>query len=946
MSVERFRVQGVEVVLAPGLNLLVCPTAEAHSAIWSSLAPVIAERTSADKPGRDLLDAFIIDGSEWAALSRLCSRARVGEAVIAAGMIGGRRLPAVKLQLEEAMRSVYAPRVRAPLLNRALAELDTVQRELRALGDPVQRAAQLQQRAAAQTTRAQNARAQLERLEAEREALGRIEAVLPDLERLDALSSELSRLEDVRSFPRDGADRLERVRRQAEALEQTLCGLDEQTRSIEQRWAAITRPDADRVVDRISVLLDVQRLWAVQLRALPERIDTVKARRREVERALEKIERGENLLARAATDDAKMFLDQRALFSGTATAVRERIEAEVRRLTTETVSLAPRTTREKVQQQLTKLKGVGDLTQRLGAVGNDIERNVRDRAEAERTIPRKPRNLLGAAPVAIGVVVALALGVLLGPKALPWALGAAVALAFGWAVMRPRHRRALQRWRDALAAREKRLRAATSLEQLLEEELQSLSTQRIRAAFEAGIPENAVPERVEAREQELRNLLAQIERREEVGQQMEAWASLIAQASHEENRARVDRHVAEASLSALERELAADLWDSASLLRKRLAQFRVEEAALAVDWAACARAGELVMQAARRLGVSVREPGMAAEGLALLQASLTEAAREVTALREVLLRTSSERTRVLLERAEVAESRAALLANGGVGDTGTYRLRSQRAERFDQANLEFAAVRARLEAAWSGDLEELRARLLEAGGPRGVERGRARLAERIARLGGQAGRLEQEAARARAQLEQWEKEDVVSTLRAREVSLQQTASDALAAWARDRLALGLVERRLHAWRRAHRTRTVDVASRIFGRLTGGEYVHVRLTGPEDASLVVSDAQFNPVSVDDLPRSARELLYLAFRLASIEGLSTPPSLPLVINTALTGFGPGELRNIARVLVGIADDCQVIVLTRQPRLRDIFEEEGAHALELEVDELPPGDQRAAS
>ncbi|MGA9519902.1 MAG: hypothetical protein WBV82_00475, partial [Myxococcaceae bacterium] len=430
MSVECFRVQGVEVVLAPGLNLLVCPTAEAHSAIWSSLKPVIAERTSADKLGRDLLDAFIIEGAEWAALSRLCSRLPVGEAVISAGMIGGRRLPAAKLQLEESLRAVYAPRVRAPLLNRTLAELDSVQRDLRALGDPVQRSAQLQQRAAAQTTRAQHARAQLERLEGEREALGRIEALLPELERFDARSSELSRLEDARSFPRDGAGRLEMVRRQAEALEQTLRGLDEQTRSIEQRWVTITRGDADRVVDRIAVLLDVQRLWAVQLRALPERIDTVKSRRREVERALEKAERGERrkgseaqrekALARDAVDDAKMFLDQRALFSGTATAVRERIEAEVRRLTTETVALAPRTTREKVQQQLSKLKQVGDLTHRLGAVGNDIERNARDRAEAERTIPRKPRNLLGAAPVAIGVALALALGVLLGPKVLPW----------------------------------------------------------------------------------------------------------------------------------------------------------------------------------------------------------------------------------------------------------------------------------------------------------------------------------------------------------------------------------------------------------------------------------------------------------------------------------------------------------------------------------------------
>ncbi len=950
MSVERFGLQDVEVVLAPGLNLLVCPTAEAHASTWAALKPVIADRAPADGDARDLLAAFIIEGTEWADLSRLCSRLPVGEAVVAAGMVGGRRLPLVKLQLEEAIRTLYSPRVRAPLLNRTLTELDAVQRELRVLGDPVQRSLELRQRATAQTTRAQNARAQLERLEAERERLGRIEALLPDLARLDALSSELGRLEDVRTFPRDGAGRLERVRRQADALDETLRALESQFRDVEQRWAAITRPDADRIVDRIAVLLDVQRLWAVQLRALPERIETVSARRRELESELARIEGPEasrkDALVRAALDDARMVLDQRAVFSGTATAVRERIEAEVRRLTTETVSLAPRLTRAKVQQQLTRLKQVGDLTQRLGAVGAEIERTERERTEAARTTPRRPRNLLAAGPVAVAIALTLtAAGILRGPALTPALAGVAV-LALGWAVMRPRHRRALQRWRDACVAREKGLRSAASLEQLLQEELQALATQRIRAAFEAGIPENALPERVEARAQELQNLLARIERREEVGQQMEAWASLIAQASHEENRARVDRHVAEASLSAIEREFSGDAWDVEFLIRKRLTQLKAEEAALAADWSACARAGELVMQASRGLGVSVREPGQASEGLEALRASLSESAREVSELRAEALRISAERARLLLERAEVAESQSALLANGGVGDTGTYRLRSQRAERFDQATVELAHLGARIEAAWRNTLEDLRTQLSEAGGPRGVERGRARLAERIARLGGQAGRLEQEAARARAQLDEWEKEDLVAKLRGREASLQTTASDAVVAWARDRLALGLIQHRLQSWRRAHRARTIDAASRIFGRLTGGAYVHVRLTGPEDASMVVSDAQFNPVAVDDLPRSTRELLYLAFRLASVEGLNTPPSLPLVINTALTGFGAEELQNIARVLAGIAGDCQVLVLTRQPRLREIFEEEGAHALELDFELDEVAERRVAS
>jgi hypothetical protein len=951
VSVERFEVQRVELVLAPGLNLLVCPTAQTRALVSEAVTHELGAMLPEGAEGRALGDALVFSAADWKQLRRMCARAPLGEALVAAGMVGGRKLPWVRAELRARAAALYQPGGRSAVLNRVLRELGQVQTELRGLGDPAARVAELRLRVEALGVRSGQARSQLGRLELEREHLGRLEAHLPELVRLDALEAELARLEDVRAFPRDGAGRLETLRGQAAALEAKWEELQVTWSDLEGRWQPVEGSSADGTVDRVSVLLDVNRLWSVQLRALPERMDAVAARRRDLEGASASALGAQGL--EGGLQDAKLLLQHREVFFRTARAVRERIEAEVRRLTSEAVSLSPTVSRSQLQAQRAALAQYGPAQAALAGAQAALEALVAQRQQAENTPLPEPAPLLPARrafPVAggligLGLIAGIATGGTAGALAALFALALGGAVIGAWALLRPRHLEAQQAHGVALAGRQQRLAQLAAQQQEKGAELERLAQQRARTAAAAGLTDGAGPEHVQLRGAELDLLGAQVHRREQIGRQMEAWASLMAQTSAEEGRARVDRHVAEARQSTFERELKAQAAAGPVSVgaHKRLVQLRVEDAALAADWAACAKAGELLLASARALGISVHEPGQVPSALEQLLASLQDTAEQVRSLWQQRLEVLDQQVGCARQRAELAVALHALLEDASAPDDAAFLDKSQRAERFDQAAAEAATLRNALQTAPGQTVGALRQAVLKAGGPRGVERGRARLAERIARLGGQAARLDEEARRAREQLEAWEKGEAIAALQARSAALTSQADDALAHWARERLALGLVELRLSAFRKEHREEVVGLASRNFGRLTGGAFVHVALAGPDDASLVVTDEALRPQPVDGLPRRLRELLFLAFRLAALEQAGVDGRLPLLVDAALTGFARQEHERIAWVLAGLSAQRQVIVLTIQPALRELFEAQGAHALEL--DDLAALDTRSA-
>jgi uncharacterized protein YhaN len=946
VTVERFCVQGLEYVLAPGLNLLVCPSDPALNQVYAALCEQAAAMLPAPLDREAWVDAFTFTPGDWRALGRHCALRPVGEVLVAQGMLGGRRYPGVRHRLLAELSEIWAPRASGPALNRTLAALGRTQKDLRALGDPQARVRDLREKSRALGARCDAAAAQLQRLEEEAALASRLDAALPALGTLDGLLAERASLGEVADFPRDGQGRLEAQKRALAEAEA------ERARLLAQVPAKAARPsgaDPEAVVDRISVLLDVHRLWDVQLRALPERIDAT-ARRRSVAEAEGPQPSGPDAVtayARCAAlslEDARAALAHRRAFDDTARAVRERVEAEIRRLTSEALALSPTADRARLRAERDALDELPRL--REAADGARRAQQAAQKALEDRQRSREPRpgELFGLPAAVAGGTCALAAGLAgaaLSGMGWPALLlgGAAAAGAGGLhALSRARHRTTMQAFGARAALFEADVQRLTADVRARTADRDAAAAALRQTAGVAKVSEDATAERLEARAHALWASMEEVARREAVGRQLEAYAALMATAAAAEQRARVDRHVAEARVSTLERELAAgdggSLRQLPALRKKRALSLRVEEGALAADWQACARAGEVLLAAARALGVSVRDLGAVPFALESLQSALGAQAEQLRAERKARLEVLARLTRCLAERADAADAVVSLLRHGRAGDEADFARKSQKAARLDRLEVERVEAVAAVEASARMPLEEVRAQLAAHGGAGALARRRSRLAERVTRLRGQLGRLAEERSRAEAELTAWERGDAVQTLRAREATLDAEARTLLERWARARLALGMVEARVTGWRRRRRERVVALASRELGRLTDGAWVHLGLTGEDDDSLIATDAELRQVPASALAGPVRELAALAFRLAALEEhAQRQVAPPLIFAGALAGFEPDSLGRIARVLGGLSEARQVVVLTRRPLVRELFEAHGAHGVELD-------------
>jgi uncharacterized protein YhaN len=173
----------------------------------------------------------------------------------------------------------------------------------------------------------------------------------------------------------------------------------------------------------------------------------------------------------------------------------------------------------------------------------------------------------------------------------------------------------------------------------------------------------------------------------------------------------------------------------------------------------------------------------------------------------------------------------------------------------------------------------------------------------------------------------------VAALRAQEEALLAQAQGLGAAWARARLGLLLLEEARERFEREQQPAVVRLAEATFGLLTGGRYSRVFLEHGPDKALRVADKAGRALAPEQLSRGTREQLFLAFRLAVAEDFGRRNvALPLILDDVLVNFDPGRAERAVEALARLSARHQVIALTCQPSVRELFARAGARLTEV--------------
>lgn len=383
---------------------------------------------------------------------------------------------------------------------------------------------------------------------------------------------------------------------------------------------------------------------------------------------------------------------------------------------------------------------------------------------------------------------------------------------------------------------------------------------------------------------------------------------------------------------ALSAASALTLWRDAAALRQRLLDLRTDEEEFTVTEAACEAVTARLLGEAGAAGLP---PGPAE----------TVAARVSVALEEVRSRAADQRhldgqrgellaEKARLDQLVMEEDQAweALLAEGGCQDEATFRRRAAQARRYAELAGRAREHGQRVQALTGLGEDAARDAVHAAGGEAGLKDRLAALREQHRTEGERHKAVLTEQGSLKAQLSQWENDDRVSRLRIQEETLRAKAAELATRYAADRLTLALLGRARRRFEEEQQPRVIQLASELFSELTAGRYRRVFIPAGEARELRVSDGA-KDWSAEQLSRGTREQLFLAFRLAVIRDFGeTRGALPLITDDVLVNFDPERARGAVRLFARLAEAHQVIAFTCHPWLRELFEAEGAHVLEL--------------
>jgi len=230
---------------------------------------------------------FAFGLEEAADFDALAEEGNVAEALFAAGMRGARRLPFALEELRRSSESIFTPKGRREL-NQVLADLEEVQRQLRAIGDrPAQYFEALDRLKAIEgdLTAAETSSRQLS---GERAEVARLNGATEDLRHLEHLELELGAFPPLESFPVDATLKLEKLLVQLGRARAEMEQAAAEQKRLQQTLAAISIPE--KLVDAepgARAALDSFRSRIEQVRSLKARAEALALRRAELEESLQ-----------------------------------------------------------------------------------------------------------------------------------------------------------------------------------------------------------------------------------------------------------------------------------------------------------------------------------------------------------------------------------------------------------------------------------------------------------------------------------------------------------------------------------------------------------------------------------------------------------------------------------------------------------------------------------
>ncbi|TSC24122.1 AAA family ATPase [Corallococcus sp. Z5C101001] len=946
------------------------------------LPETLLDQALADVPRELFFEVFAFRLDELSSFQRLAQQRGVSEALFAAGMQGARRLPEAVEQLRKGAEGLYAPRGQKPELNRVMKELEDVQQALREAGD--RPALYFSTRDRLSECIEEGHALEVARKEVERELdhASRLESALGDLVVLARDRAELSTLPVLDTFPPGAETRLEDVlqrrktyRAQQAQLQERLAPIEEARRRLAEPWPVRERAESLRAA------LGTFSGHSEQLRALPARKASLTSRRRQLEQTLGELGLAVDACGLLALDlgaRARGELESLAGRLDAADATLTEVEAEQARTREERARLETALARTRTEVATLPEARPAQVRQRQAAVGRmrvvrgDLDRLAEQRLEQRRQLDsgRAPTETVPMhSPLPLSWVVAAA-GVALGCAALAmglsgWSMGVLCAvggmLLVGLLLL-VRHRvetdrraslevqAARHRWRQQEEERFRAAQAAMSArEELLQREL-------LHASGAAGLSPGASLADLAEHESLLAELLTQAERRDLLLREEDtlrtAWDVAVREEQRvEEARLRADQRegvlreewvaflVARRFPEALSAASALTLWRDAAALRQRLLDLRTDEEEFAVAEAACSATTSRLLAEARVAGLPPGSVETVAARVSLaLEEVRTRAAdqRHLDGQREELLAEKARLEQLALDEEQTWE---ALLAEGGCQDEASFRRRAVQARRYAELGGRVREHGQRVQALTGLEENAAREQVHAAGGEAGLKERLATLRERYRAEGERHKAVLTEQGSLKTQLSQWETDDRVFRLRIQEETLRARAAELATRYAADRLTLALLGRARRRFEEEQQPRVIQLASELFSELTAGRYRRVFIPAGDARELRVSDGA-RDWSAEQLSRGTREQLFLAFRLAVIRDFGeTRGALPLIADDVLVNFDSERARGAVHLFARLAEHHQVIAFTCHPWLREHFEAEGAHVLELPGATKPP-------
>jgi uncharacterized protein YhaN len=292
------------------------------------------------------------------------------------------------------------------------------------------------------------------------------------------------------------------------------------------------------------------------------------------------------------------------------------------------------------------------------------------------------------------------------------------------------------------------------------------------------------------------------------------------------------------------------------------------------------------------------------------------------------LHRSSEQLALLRSRAEQAQRTLhEVMRQAGVGDLAALEQVEQRSSQARDLDRLLAGVEDDLLALGEGaSLDQLAAQAAELG----PDRIRARLEDiedELEALENERSSLDNHIVRTEIGLESLRRDDLAAQA-ASETEQHLSRIKTLAhGYVRKRLAAELLRREIRRYRDANQGPIVGRASELFARLTLGRYPRLSVGYDERDEPVLQciDAGGRGVKVEALSDGARDQLYLALRLASLERFAEHnPPMPLVLDDVLIHFDDERARAALAVLGELCATTQVLFFTHHKRLIELARE----------------------